>query len=71
MKFQTGDKVKIKKLEPNKEYGELFFDEEMKYIADEEDTHTIVIVSKYNDEKVYGLELIDEYWFNDQMLERA
>lgn len=70
--FKKGDKVKIKKLEPNKEYGGLWFDEEMREFADNEEVHTVEIVEEYKcGDPIYFLEDIELFIFNNGMLERV
>jgi hypothetical protein len=68
----VGDKVKIKKLEPRKEYDGLWFDDEMREFANNEETHTVEIVEEYKCRKpIYFLDDVELFIFNDEMLERV
>ena len=64
------DKVKIKKLEPAKEYNGLWFDHEMREIADDDDIHTIGTVEEYvKGNPMYFLDDVELFMFNEDMLE--
>lgn len=69
--LKKGNKVKIKKLEPSKEYGDVWYGEEMRTIADKEETYTIEIVKEnMKPYPIYFLKNVPLFFFNDEMLEK-
>jgi hypothetical protein len=68
--FKVNDKVKIKKLESGKEYNGLWFDDEMREIADYDDIHTIGTVEEYvKGNPMYFLDDVELFMFNEDMLQ--